>query len=132
MKVLLVHLDWDWALKGPHSDTAEKAFLGLCIVSNVSNKIKPFVTNLRTKCTYFPTKAYYSTGYIKAFTPKSFFSCQLIHANHCSLVFFCERHKWMTPNLQFLRNNIEKAPQNTLILFPQNYSVLYFDVVLKT
>ena len=73
MKVLLVHLDWDWALKGPHSDTADKAFLGLCIVSNVSNKIKPFVTNLRTKCTYFQQKHTIQLVILKHLHPNHFF-----------------------------------------------------------
>ena len=36
MKVLLGHLDWGLDNKGPHSDPADKTFLGLCIVSNVS------------------------------------------------------------------------------------------------
>ena len=38
MKVLLGlgHLDWGLGTKGPHSDPADKTFLGLCIVSNVS------------------------------------------------------------------------------------------------
>ena len=35
MKVLLGHLDWGLGTKGPHSDPADKTFLGLCIVSNV-------------------------------------------------------------------------------------------------
>ena len=37
MKVLLGHLDWGLGTKGPHSDPADKTFLGLHIVSNVSN-----------------------------------------------------------------------------------------------
>ena len=36
MKVLLGHLDWGLDNKGPHSDPADKTFLDLCIVSNVS------------------------------------------------------------------------------------------------
>ena len=36
MKVLLGHLDWGLGTKGPHSDPADKTFLGLCTVSNVS------------------------------------------------------------------------------------------------
>ena len=36
MKVPLGHLDWGLSTKGPHSDAADKIFLGLCIVSNVS------------------------------------------------------------------------------------------------
>ena len=36
MKVLLGHLDWGLGTKDPHSDPAEKNFLGLCIISNVS------------------------------------------------------------------------------------------------
>ena len=36
MKVFLGHLHWGLGTKGPHSDPADKIFLGLCIVSNVS------------------------------------------------------------------------------------------------
>ena len=36
MKVLFGHLDWGMGTKDPHSDPADKRFLGLCIVSNVS------------------------------------------------------------------------------------------------
>ena len=36
MKVLLGHLNWGLGTKGPHSDPADKTFLGLHIVSNVS------------------------------------------------------------------------------------------------
>ena len=36
MKILLRHLDWGLGTKGPHSDPAEKTFLGLCIFSNVA------------------------------------------------------------------------------------------------
>ena len=36
MKVLLGHLDWGLGTKDPHSNPADKAFLGLCIVRNVS------------------------------------------------------------------------------------------------
>ena len=36
MKVLLGHLDWGLGTKGPHNDPADKTFLGLCTVSNVS------------------------------------------------------------------------------------------------
>ena len=36
MKVLLGQLYWGLGTKGPHSDTADKTFLGVCIVSNVS------------------------------------------------------------------------------------------------
>ena len=36
MKVLLGHLDWGLGTKSPHSDPADKTFLGLCIVGNVS------------------------------------------------------------------------------------------------
>ena len=35
-KVLSGHLDWGLGTKGLHSDPADKTFLGLCIVSNVS------------------------------------------------------------------------------------------------
>ena len=35
-KVILEHLDWGLGTKGPHSDPADKRFLGLCIFSNVS------------------------------------------------------------------------------------------------
>ena len=36
MEVLLGHLDWGLDTKGPHSDPADKTFLGLHIVSNIS------------------------------------------------------------------------------------------------
>ena len=36
MKVLLGHLDWELGTKDLQSDPADKAFLGLHIVSNVS------------------------------------------------------------------------------------------------
>ena len=36
MRVLLGHLDWILGTKGPPSDQADKAFLGLYIVSYVS------------------------------------------------------------------------------------------------
>ena len=36
MKVFLVHLDWGLGTKGPHSDLADKTFLGLCIINNIS------------------------------------------------------------------------------------------------
>ena len=36
MKVLLGHLDWGPGTKCPHSDPADKTFLGLCTLSNVS------------------------------------------------------------------------------------------------
>ena len=36
MKVLLGDLDWELVVKGLQSDPADKPFLGLCIVSNVS------------------------------------------------------------------------------------------------
>ena len=36
MKVLLGHLDWGLGTKGPPGDPADKTFLGLHIVSNVS------------------------------------------------------------------------------------------------
>ena len=36
MKILLGHLDWGLGTKDPHSDPADKSFLGLCIVSNIS------------------------------------------------------------------------------------------------
>ena len=36
MKALLGHLDRGLGTKDPHSDPADKTFLGLCIVSNVS------------------------------------------------------------------------------------------------
>ena len=36
MKVLLGHLDWGLSTKDPHYDPADKTFLVLCIVSNVS------------------------------------------------------------------------------------------------
>ena len=35
MKAPSGHLDWGPGTKGPHSDPADKTFLGLCIVSNV-------------------------------------------------------------------------------------------------
>ena len=36
MNFLLGHLDQELGNKGPHNDPADKMFLGLCIVSNVS------------------------------------------------------------------------------------------------
>ena len=36
MKVFLEYLDWGLGTKDLHSELAEKTFLGLCIVSNVS------------------------------------------------------------------------------------------------
>ena len=36
MNVLLGHLDWGLGTKGPHSDPADKTYLGLHIVSSVS------------------------------------------------------------------------------------------------
>ena len=36
MKVLLGYLDWGLGTKSPYSDPADKTFLGLHIVSNVS------------------------------------------------------------------------------------------------
>ena len=36
MSVLLGHLDWVLGTKGPHSDPADKTYLGLHIVSSVS------------------------------------------------------------------------------------------------
>ena len=36
MKFLFGHLDWGLDPKVPHSDPADKTFLGVCIVSNVS------------------------------------------------------------------------------------------------
>ena len=36
MKVLLGYLVWGLGTRGPHCDPADKTFLGLCIVSNVS------------------------------------------------------------------------------------------------
>ena len=36
MKVLFGNLDWGLSTKTPHSDPADKTFLGLCIVSNAS------------------------------------------------------------------------------------------------
>ena len=36
MKVLLGQLYWGLGTKGPHSDQADKTFLDVCIVSNVS------------------------------------------------------------------------------------------------
>ena len=36
MKVLLGHLEWGLGTKDPHSDQADKTFLGVHIVSNVS------------------------------------------------------------------------------------------------
>ena len=36
MKFFPRHLDWGLGTKGPHSEQADKTFLGLCIVSNVS------------------------------------------------------------------------------------------------
>ena len=35
-KVILEHLDRGLSTKGPHSDPADKPFLGLCTVNNVS------------------------------------------------------------------------------------------------
>ena len=37
MKILWGHLDWSLGTKDSHSDPADKIFLGLCIVSNISN-----------------------------------------------------------------------------------------------
>lgn len=37
MKVFWERLDWGMGTKDPQSDPADKAFLGLCSVSNVSN-----------------------------------------------------------------------------------------------
>ena len=37
IKALLGHLDWGLGTKGPYSDPADKTFLGLHIVSNVSS-----------------------------------------------------------------------------------------------
>ena len=45
MKVLLGYLDWGLVTKGLQSDPADKPFLGLCIVSNVS-KWSNFLLNL--------------------------------------------------------------------------------------
>ena len=36
MKVLLGYLDWGLVTKDPHSDLADKTFLGLCIISSFS------------------------------------------------------------------------------------------------
>ena len=36
MKVLFGNLDWGLSTKAPHSDPADKTFLGLCIVSIAS------------------------------------------------------------------------------------------------
>ena len=36
IKLLFGHLDWGLGTKGPHSDPADKTFLDLCSVSNVS------------------------------------------------------------------------------------------------
>ena len=36
MKVILVHLDWGLGTKDPNSDPADKTFLGMCIVNNIS------------------------------------------------------------------------------------------------
>ena len=36
MKVILGHLDWGLGTTGPHSDPADKSFLGLYIVSSAS------------------------------------------------------------------------------------------------
>ena len=46
MKVFLEHLDWVLGTKGPHSDPAEKTFLGLCIGSNIS-KWSRFLLKMR-------------------------------------------------------------------------------------
>ena len=35
MKISIRHLDWGMDTKCPHSEPADKTFLGLCIVSNV-------------------------------------------------------------------------------------------------
>ena len=35
MNILLGHLDWGLGTKGPHSNPADKTYLGPCIVSNV-------------------------------------------------------------------------------------------------
>ena len=45
MKVLLGHLDWGLGTKGPHIDPADKTFLCLHIVSNVSKWSNLFVKN---------------------------------------------------------------------------------------
>ena len=36
IKVPLGHLDWGLGTKGPHSDPADKTYLGLCTASNIS------------------------------------------------------------------------------------------------
>ena len=46
MKVFLEHLDWVLGTKIPPSDPAEKTFLGLCIVSNIS-KWSRFLLKMR-------------------------------------------------------------------------------------
>ena len=55
MKVLLGHLDWGLGTKGPHSDPADKTFLGLHIVSNVSKwsnlLLKMVKTSVAGSCT---------------------------------------------------------------------------------
>ena len=45
IKVLLGHLDWGLGTKRPHSDPADKTFLDLCIVSNVS-KLSNFLLKM--------------------------------------------------------------------------------------
>ena len=43
IKVLLGHLDWGLGTKDPQSDPADKVFLGLHIISNVSKWSNLFV-----------------------------------------------------------------------------------------
>ena len=38
MKILLGHLDWGLGNEGPHSDPADKTFLGLHIVSKMETQ----------------------------------------------------------------------------------------------
>ena len=46
MKVFLEHFDWVLGTKSPRSDPAEKTFLGLFIVSNIS-KWSRFLLKMR-------------------------------------------------------------------------------------
>ena len=64
MKVLLGYLDWVLGTKGPHSDPADKTFLGLRIVSNVSKWLKMGVkTSVAASCAIMFTRM--SHAYMK-------------------------------------------------------------------
>ena len=59
MKVLWGHLDWVLGTLGPLSDPADKTFLGMCIVSNVSKWSNLFVKNgVKTSVAGSCTKRY--------------------------------------------------------------------------